>query len=300
LGTEKASYDRGGGRPSERQARQGEQEATDPMGGPFHYARRPTRAEMVSGIGNPEQKMKMQKLAEFVALHRERFDTEHNNIFAFSFSKILRRFAFLQIIHDRHLAASMAFVANSEAMLATTLPASNTRPITPEQVRLYQEGGKLGTEVQLEIESFYLFAKILLDDIARALEYYFGPVRSAPLDSHDDFAKHLHSFAKAKTLIIPHGFEEAVLDLRRRISDVRDQQIAHEKSPRTMVAMTWLPGGRVRTMATKLYPKESDQHSETETLDSLCTALEAYGERMIGFIKLNQDRTRLKVAPPKA
>ena len=105
MGTEKASYDRGGGRPSERQARQGEQEATDPMGGPFHYARRPTRAEMVSGIGNPEQKMKMQKLAEFVALHRERFDTEHNNIFAFFFSKILRRFAFLQIIHDRHLAA---------------------------------------------------------------------------------------------------------------------------------------------------------------------------------------------------
>ena len=35
----------------------------------------------------------------------------------------------------------------------------------------------LTTRLHLEIESFYLFAKILLDKVAHFVEFYFGPGR---------------------------------------------------------------------------------------------------------------------------
>jgi hypothetical protein len=72
-----------------------------------------------------------------------------------------------------------------------------------------------------------LFAKILLDKIARAIEFYFGTVP----DSHDDFVKHLDRYVRAKDLSLPRGFKQDLQGLKREISDFRDYQIAHEKSP---------------------------------------------------------------------
>jgi hypothetical protein len=236
----------------------------------------------------------MQTLIDFIGRERTRFAVDDSNIFAFSFSKVTRHWAFLEIIRQRHKDASAAFIANSEAFRATIKPGDYT--MTQEQMKLQAEGWPLSNLVHLEIESFYLFAKILLDELAHAIENYFGPARGLSLDSHDDLAKSLRAYAAAKGLTIPEEFEKSVSDLRQRISDFRDQQIAHEKSPRTMRGTTWDTTGEVMLATNRLYPKDSDKQVNSESLGGLMAALAEYIGSVISFVEANRSRARFKPA----
>lgn len=237
----------------------------------------------------------MQALIDFIGRERNRFAVDDGNIFAFAFSKVTRRWAFLEIIRQRHQDASAAFISNSEAFRATIKP-GGPHTMTQDQMKLQAEGWPLSNLVHLEIESFYLFAKILLDELAHAIENYFGPARGLSLDSHDDLAKSLRAYAAAKGLTIPEEFENSVLDLRQRISDFRDQQIAHEKSPRTMRGTTWDATGEVMLATNRLYPKGSDKQVNSETLGGLMAALEAHIGSVISFVEANRSRARFKPA----
>src|SRR6266496_248045 len=121
----------------------------------------------------------MTALTDFISSERERFANEDNNKFAMSFSQISRCSAFLDVIIERYEEASQQFFQNTKSMQATRLP--GTHPMTSEQIALHNEGVRLTLLLHLEIESFYLFAKIFLDKIAHALEFYFGQVRKKPL-----------------------------------------------------------------------------------------------------------------------
>ena len=148
----------------------------------------------------------------------------------------------------------------------------------------------------MEIESFYLFAKIFLDDVARAIENYFGPARGLALDSHDDLEKRLERFAATKGLIILDGLNEAISDLRKRVADFRDQEVAHEKSPRTMRGLTWGPNGEVSFVSTRLFPKQSDKQTNSKSLNSLANALQEYISEVIEFLEENSSKARFKPA----
>lgn len=181
-------------------------------------------------------------IPKFVSEHRGRFLNDHDNAFAFSWSKVTRRLAFLDLIQARCAQVGAAFVANTEALQTMTKP--GTHPVTPDMAVLQAAGAQLSIQVHLEIESFYLFAKILLDDVARAIEFYFGPAKRLALDSHDDVSKRLPAYAAAKGLAVPQEFVDRVMNLRERISDFRDQKISHEKSPRTMQGTMWNADGQ--------------------------------------------------------
>jgi hypothetical protein len=97
-------------------------------------------------------------------------------------------------------------------------------------------------------------------------------------------------------LILSDDFESAVIDLRRRVSDFRDSQIAHEKSPRTMRGTMWGVTGELMLVNNRIYPKGSDKQAESESLSSLATALEAYLDHVITFIEVNRSMARFKPA----
>jgi hypothetical protein len=236
----------------------------------------------------------MSAITEFIRRGRDRFAVDDGNILAFSFGKVTRHLVFLEIIRQRYKEASAAFIGNSEAFRATIKP-GGPYAMTQEQLRLQAEGWPLSNLVHLEIESFYLFAKILLDELAHAIENYFGPARGLSLDSHDDLAKSLRAYADVKGLTVPEEFEKAVADLRQRISDFRDQQIAHEKSPRTMRGTTWDATGEVMLATNRLYPKDGDKQVNSESLSSLASAIEGYIDH-VDLIETNQSRARFKPA----
>lgn len=233
-------------------------------------------------------------IPEFVIEQRDRFTNDHNNAFAFSWAKVTRRLAFLDIIQARYEQVGAAFIANSTASRKLVKP--GTQPVTPDMMALHHEGARLGTELHLEIESFYLFAKIVLDDIARAIEFYFGSASGLALDSHDDLSKRMEKYAAAKGLAVTAELVAAIVNLRERVSDFRDQKISHEKSPRTMQGTSWKGEGSPTIMMTRIFPRETDpQQAESEPLGDLRTAIDRYIQGVISFINANADKTRLKL-----
>jgi hypothetical protein len=237
----------------------------------------------------------MMRLSNFIAEHRNAFSVNDGNVFVTSFSKVTRHWVFLEIIRARYAEASTALVANSRAFQLTMKP-GGPHTMTPEQVALQQEAWWLGNLVHLEIESFYLFAKILLDEMAHGIENYFGPSRGLSLDSHDDLCKCLRKYGETKGLTITTEFEHVVADLRRRISDFRDAQVAHEKSPRTLKGIAWDATGKTRFVSNRLYPVANDRQVESESLDSLAAALESYVDQIVAFLRTNQSNARFKPA----
>lgn len=188
-------------------------------------------------------------ISDFVNLERDKFETKHNNIFGFAFSEIGRYHDFLVIIHDRYDKASKLFIKNSKILQATFKP--GTHQTTPEQMQLMAEQRQITTNLQLECESFYLFAKILLDKVARAIEFYFGPAKGCSLDSHDDLNRVLRKYSKLKSLQLTDKLLILISELKKDISDFRDYQISHEKSPRIVRGTIWDAKGNTRMMISK-------------------------------------------------
>jgi hypothetical protein len=92
---------------------------------------------------------------------------------------------------------------------------------------MLQEISEIGMRLHLEIEAFYLFAKILLDKISLAIQFYFGTARSLSLASHDNLTKHIEAYAGTKGLTINPELVEHIRKLKEDISDFRDHQIQH-------------------------------------------------------------------------
>lgn len=239
----------------------------------------------------------MDMLSEFITLERERFSTRHNNLFAFSFSHISRYFEFLKIIQARYHKVAAEFIENSKAQQATFQ--SGTNSVTEEQMQLLNRGREITAILHLEIESYYLFAKILLDKIARAFEFYFGQSRGLPLDSHDDLVKNIQGYISAKQLTtLQNDVKELMQNLKQCVSDYRDKEIAHEKSPRTMKATMFSHGARSTAWVanTKIYPTEKDKQVESKEIDEVMGLIDKYTSEVVKYIRENKEKTNLEVA----
>jgi hypothetical protein len=100
-----------------------------------------------------------------------------------------------------------------------------------EERRIRFELSQLAKLIYLEIETYYLFAKILLDKAAHFVEHAFGPVRGLSLDSHDKLIRHLAAYVAARGLDCPAEFAAEASALNRRVSHFRDYRIALMASP---------------------------------------------------------------------
>ncbi len=239
----------------------------------------------------------LETLSTFINEERGRYETEHNNIFAFSVGQIVRYYQFTLITFDKYQKANKNFMEIIETQKQSFKEGSGV--ISKEQMELLNKSAEITLYLHLEIESFYQFAKILLDKIANAIELYFGQVRKKPLDSHDDMAKNFDAYTGEKKLKKILKLDELIKKLKKDISDYRDYKISHQKSPRVIKA-TVFAGGKTRMSITKIYPSEEEQQElredlETKFLDELKLDLETYIEYVIEFIKTNKAKTNLRL-----
>ncbi len=230
-------------------------------------------------------------LLEFIESERNRFDGKHNNIFAFAFSEVGRYYDFITIIYGKHRSAVPIYLNIANQFHHSLINYHEDQKMNEERLMLLDQINQTSLIVQLEIESFYLFAKIYLDKIARAIEFYFGSAKKLSLDSHDDFVKHIEAYCKAKDLTVNEQLLSLGKKLKMEISDFRDYQIAHLKSPRTFRGTT--SDGRMQLM--QIYPTEKDEHKETELIDNLLSEVQEYMELIIAFITDNQEKTALRL-----
>lgn len=231
----------------------------------------------------------LEELKAFVGEERVRLALRDNNVLGQSMSQIGQYREFLGIILDRYGEASTAFVENTRAMQKAA------KDHSADAGSLHDEAVVLKTKLHLEIESFYLFAKILLDKMARSIEYYFGPERGLPLDSHDDLAKRLVDYAAAKQLDVTEDFVSKSNSWKERVSDYRDYHIAHEKSSRTLRATAFDAEGQTSMVLVRLYPLGGDRQVESEPLENLLPELDQYIQNLVEFLKANRGKTNLEI-----
>lgn len=205
--------------------------------------------------------------------------------------QITRYVRFLEMLHDRHRANSDAFVLQMEQMHSVL---SKSGEITAEQAEYLQICNAKQSVVELDIESYYLFAKILLDRVARFVEFYFGPARNLSLDSHGKMTRNFGRYAADRGLHSCERVDERLRSLKVDISDYRDYQIAHHKNPRTIRGLLFHPDEGVAIVATNLYPAPEEKQVQSVPLAKISDDIDKYLEEVISLLCDNRDRTILR------
>ena len=239
-------------------------------------------------------------LDTFVLMERFRFEIHHNNRFGFTFGKIQLYHKFLLVVLERYNSEAREAVgveAQRWRILKQTIDAepSGSREATLEEQVVQEESNAVATKLHLEIESFYVFSKIVLDHIARAIHVYFGQAHSCSLRSHDQFLKCLEKYMTIKQLQIPDGFRELGEFLKASISDYRDKLIEHEQDPDRFPGICHSQGMQPKIFSQRI-EGTLETFKSTESLEALLARIEEYILLFLTLVKQNADKTTLKLS----
>jgi hypothetical protein len=161
---------------------------------------------------------------------------------------------------------------------------------TAERRRHVDESERLQTVVHLRIETFYVFAKIMLDKLARAIEIHFGPARGIPLNKHSRLVMKLRDYAAAKGLAVPSNhLVEVAEKVENEIAAFRDRHITHEWNPRRRWATGINEGtGDTSLAAWIVSPKASDSPPLPGLAPpKLMETLDSYVIEVVEYLKAN-------------
>lgn len=233
-----------------------------------------------------------QNLQEFIADERGCFSNRDNNLFAFSLGQVERYYRILGVVLTRYVSAGIHWWEmlrewNTRAEVRTTTL------LDDDDMELWRRLDQAVLEAQLEVECFYLLAKIMLDRIAHFLEFYFGRAKGLSLDSHDDLSRRFKSYCLTKGLVADERLLKMIADLRKRVSDFRDYHISHEKSGRTIRGIGRSSSGHVIMPMARIYARRSDKPVESEDLVTLSVPIDEYILGVLDFLRRNRSRCKL-------
>jgi hypothetical protein len=186
---------------------------------------------------------------------------------------------------------------NAEVMANIEAHGGGPAEETAETAKLEKEVVEAGLILYLRIETFYLFAKILIDKLARLIPHYFGEARGVGIRAHSRLADHdaLPEFAEQKGLTaVPRSLATLIKEVGKRVSDYRDHLITHAKSPRTMRDIAFqMDTGEAAIVTTKLYPPpghDSGISTQSETPRTLLPLIGTYVIELLDYLEANRDK----------
>ncbi len=242
------------------------------------------------------------RIAAFMETRDHRQDTQTWNLLNASFGGWLRYRNFLGVIRDRYVEASEAHT-HAWQLLHESIERGSTvgerQSFTQDQQEEYDRIAQHSLRIHLEIESFYIFAKILLDRTASTFGFCFF---RDPKWRHARLIKDIQTVAARDKLT---GELDIILEpakqLRDRVGAYRNERIVHVQEPRMIFGTSWSPTSRVKIVPIVLYPSpgeaEKIQHS-TADLDELLASLDAYMTTMLGFFDANAAKSILRPQLP--
>jgi hypothetical protein len=241
------------------------------------------------------------------------YDSQKKNLlrtdyckFNCTFGEIFHYLEYLQIIAERYAAYSQDYRDNNKAFLESfeidNLSEGVVHKMNSEQRDLQNRNRIIETHLHLEVESFYQFAKILLDKTAIAVEFYFGKENKKenriPLSSfRQEFVKNIERYAQKKNLSSYDIMLNMAEKLKEDISFFRDKRIVHMFADRDINKMGVVRGtvcdaDSIKLIIANLFSGEEDR---SKSLLELLTTIEAYIEQILVFIKANKEKTILKI-----
>ena len=199
--------------------------------------------------------------------------------------------------NSHYLAASDRLAADQSARGRS----SGTYQLTPEEQQLLKASWEAMRLVQYRIESFYVFAKILLDRIADMLLITFDLARPRFGSSHFRVLARLDAgWARGW----PHAEElrRQVGELKATVVDFKTEVLEHLEQFRQTRGISIGPDQQVRVSAAgMLYPEPTDtiEPLSTENLYELAARIDRYIDAVASFIEANAERSIL-LRPPEA
>lgn len=175
--------------------------------------------------------------------------------------------------------------------------AGTSRPVTPEEWEEMQRTATLGTRLHLEIESFYVFANILLDRIAATCLFYFS--RKSKWN-HWQLTANLENFCKKRGLVVPSAnLLKMPAQLQDLIVKYRNTRIEHVEEPRLIHGTSLGPDKKAKILPAILYPTQEEMEKIGEIqrpsadLDEILASLDTYMTAMLNFFDGNADKSIL-------
>lgn len=232
----------------------------------------------------------------FVLSERERYYADDNNLFASSLGHVGRYLRFIEIAKSRYIMTGEKVTQRFQAVMAVSRHHPNgTRELTGKEANDLRGDVNIHINLHYEIESFCLFAKILLDTIARCIWDYFGHTRGITITSHTTLQKHLDKYAKDKDLQIPDNMNSIIEELTTSVIEYRDKHISHQHNPRTIHTTHILIGKGTRIGGTALYRKQTDKYFESPNIEHIYNVIEQYIEQIQILVQTNHAKSRYRL-----
>lgn len=226
-------------------------------------------------------------ISNFIRAERDKFSDKRNNSFAFSFGQIRRYYDFLKNIIHHCDVANKAFQENTRLMME--FAKTGGKEWDDEKRKELHRGYELTTELHLQMESFYLFAKILLDKISQSIYFYFGNTQTN-FQSHHNMIKNFQRYVSEKNLSSPNDLFVQMEVLQEKISEFRDQVIVHQYSPRATKATMYDASGESWLVDTRVEPKEGERQREGMSPKQLIKQIDDYILEVLNYLSANKDK----------
>jgi len=243
------------------------------------------------------------RLHAYIREDRQHYPGEGNNRFTFALAQAARYETFVLMILNRYREVADEWSRRTRVRLERARRHPGKHELTAEEIAESDEYHRLTQYLHLEIESFYIFAKMLLDKLALAIEHYFGKVHNARLAfiSHDSLVKDFPAYKEAKALEVPDDFEKGLTDLSQRIVFFRDKQLSHAYSSRTMHGTGFGGDGKPYLTLTRIYPDDRDiaAATQSESPDDLIVSIEKHINLVIDLLVRNRAKSQYAQDPDR-
>ena len=202
---------------------------------------------------------------------------------------ILRGYRYLELIHERHVPTARRYKELLSNMFTKMDPAFAGGAIQydDEMASMDAEMGDLLDVAHIDLETFYLFSKIVLDRVAQYVELYFGPERGLPARTHEKWRDNFHEYASRRGMVLPDGFSEALRGVNEFVyeheadSATNDSRQAQSPSDLMIAHTERAPGGGSPITRLSL------------TTGQLLVAVDTYLRTIVALVQVNPSRARL-------
>ncbi len=229
---------------------------------------------------------------------------EQNNYFGVVFGEVLKYYQYLSLVMSRYGPASEQYVASTkERMRKNSLKGNGSWVMTPDEIAEYNTHFQQQTVLLFELESFYVFASILLDRISAATQYYFGlGISGSQWKSFHYMNAYFFDYATAKNLESPsQNILERIQWLYENVSKFRGDFVVHkDNSDRQVRSMMGIGFNNERGGAYfnigQMYPKDGEVPIIAKKPDEIIGYINTFIIQWIEYLQNNSDSRSL--TPP--
>lgn len=209
-----------------------------------------------------------------------------------AFGHIVRGYRYLELIHERHVPTAKHYKELLARLIAKMDPAFDGGAITydDEMAAMDVDMGDLLDVAHVDLESFYLFAKTVLERVAQYVELYFGPEPKLAVRTHEKLRVHFDEYASRRGIVVPESFPPALAHVHdfvfthRSDSATNDSRVAQSPSDLMTAHTEKGPGGNGSSPGVMRLSLTTGQ---------LLNSVDAYLREVLELMRANPNRAKM-------